>query len=267
MTRDAKNSSPQLKLKTVTVWLNAFIRRDVMKKDGTPLTFALPGGPFAGHTAVPGPLFAVGFRDCYLTDNRDFDPNLGASSRFHTEITIDFSGGRPVITKQTQKCDETVRLKADGTVLNRGVGTVRGGLRLVKEDARSVEIDVNLSATNPVAKSPPSVPAIVPTPIGPVPVPLPVPIAEPKPGDRSAPAPAIDLEGRITIDAGSGRVAFDGRVDGFPFFEMYAAPDNGGTGRPVFQIEPPAGNTPWNLVGAPNRDVAKILGKPAEITF
>src|SRR5205823_14137965 len=68
---------PTCGIRTVTVWLNAFI------PDHLPgYTFQLPANsPFAGMTAIPGPAPA-----CFLTDERTFDTGVAARSRMHSIV-------------------------------------------------------------------------------------------------------------------------------------------------------------------------------------
>ena len=61
----------------------------------------------------------------------------------------------------------------------------------------------------------------------------------------------IDYRGTITINVSARTVKFDGFLDAFPAFEMYATA-NDGAGVAMFQTPPPPGNTPWNLPGDAN---------------
>lgn len=82
-------------IRTVKVWLNAFIPQTVPGK-------SIPApGPHAGKTMLNGPIFS----ECYLTDNRSFDSNIHAPSRMHSEIEIDVAG--PTEVFQWHNCDET----------------------------------------------------------------------------------------------------------------------------------------------------------------
>ena len=65
----------------------------------------------------------------------------------------------------------------------------------------------------------------------------------------------IDYDGIVTIDLSNRKVSFEGHIDGFPAFEMYAT-SNDGSGVPIFTASIPPGDTPWDLPGEATRDIS-----------
>src|SRR5262249_454320 len=160
-------------------------------------------------------------------DNRDFSNSIGAEARIHAEITIDFTGPTPVVSSKRPKvlkCSKSERFRiSDGELLNSGVGIVKGDLvpdpSTMSAGSTKVPIKVDLAANKPVARGPILVPIA-----GPIPVPVPVPTRfDPPPPPELD--PDIDIEGTISIDVLTRTVGFTGKVDRFPFFEMYASKD------------------------------------------
>ena len=85
-----------LGIDSITVWVNAFLPRDV-----TGLTTTLPSGrPHAGKTAVVGPAY-------YVTDQRAFSNDRRAPCRMQSCITVDF-GSCPALVGQVHRCDPTI---------------------------------------------------------------------------------------------------------------------------------------------------------------
>lgn len=86
---------------SITVWLNAFLPRDIAGQ-----TTTLREGPHAGKTAMVGPAY-------YVTDQRGFSHHRRASSRMHSCLTVDFTGSTPVVA-QMHRCDPTIMCERDG---------------------------------------------------------------------------------------------------------------------------------------------------------
>jgi hypothetical protein len=242
-------------LQDVTIWINAFIHREVRDAKGGLQTITLVRGIHAGKTALPGPTPFL--PDCFLTDNRDFDDNLSAKSRIHGQIRISFVGSQPkVVDQPTPVCSPTTRIRiSDGVVLNESIGVVKGGYvpdpTTFTVGSTQVRLNVNMAANNPEARTwPPGFPSL----------------GIPRSWDIPVPNfldPDIDIEGVAIVDSVARTVEFKGKVDRFPFFEMYASTDEGKTATRVFTLAPHPGDNPWNLPGGANRDVASELGKPA----
>src|SRR5215211_2981390 len=55
------------KIRTITVWLNAFIPGHVPG-----ITYPVPAGPYAGKTMIYNPIPGG---DCFIGDQRDFSPD------------------------------------------------------------------------------------------------------------------------------------------------------------------------------------------------
>lgn len=206
---------------TVKIWINAFIPKDVPG-----ITHPAPE-QFPDQTVVDGP-FKGG--DCFFTDNRSFSPEIHASSRMHSEVEIDFLNKG--INFQWHNCSPTHAVNPDtgestctesGNTSRMNYSNLRGNTTVDPEGgiytdprANIVQIDINAAANNPCV----------------------------------AGSPDIDFFGSIVIDPDAATIEFDGMVDGFPAFEMYAAIDNGAP-IAIFQLMPPIGNAPWNLIGEP----------------
>jgi Domain of unknown function (DUF4157)/Protein of unknown function (DUF3238) len=168
-------------------------------------------GPHAGKTMLNGPIFS----QCYLTDNRGFDAAIHAPSRIHAEIEIDVSG--PSETFHWADCSETHEIHCK---TGAGVCTKKGptaGITFSKprgSAASLIEVDMVGASNNPCYSG----------------------------------SPDIDYEGTARIDVPGRTVTFDGKIDDFPAFEMYATAD-GGAGSPLFTTMPVAGKDPWDLPG------------------
>lgn len=248
-----KTAGPAKPLRTVTLWLNAFIDNDVKNGDGSAMSFKLTTGVHAGETVIPGPFNGKvpGFDDCYLTDQRSFDSTKrDASSRIHAEVTVDFSGPVPALVQILPfgATVDTVRLRVStGEVLNTGRGKARGRFVPVSgfvENSKRVTFKFNFAGNNPIAKAP----RVVLTP-------APIPLAPSKDDPPTPFDPDIDMVGTVTIDADVRTVNFRGLIDGFPFFEGYVSGD-GGPAVTIFQEKPKPGENPTSgLPGPPRRSV------------
>ena len=211
-------------IRTVKIWINAFIPRDIPR-----YTRNVPAGFHFGKTMIPGP---NPMSDCYLTDQRGFSNDLNAKSRMHSEVNVDFTGVRPTIT-QNHKCDLTTELDCeDGDVESTGTGsTSRMLFQLGPSSTPQLAIiSVKCAASNPCAPT-------------------------------SRLFGDIDYFGTLSINLAARSVKFEGKIDQFPAFEAYAG-INGGTGVTLFQESPPVGNTVMNLPGNANRPIIKTITFP-----
>ncbi|MGH2559991.1 MAG: hypothetical protein ACRDJH_13065 [Thermomicrobiales bacterium] len=210
---------------TITLWVNAFIPRDVPG-----VSQPVPAGDFAGMTMLPGP---TAINDCFLTDQRTFSADFNAPSRMHSEITIDVENGRVVGERGgTHWCSPTHEVDCeDGDVECTATARNRGRFSVFwsSRDVTLFGVYLNADGNNPCWRG----------------------------------SPDIDYEGLflIRLDASRERavVTFAGRVDAFPAFEAYAS--SGGSPRPLFQLMPPVGNTPAELFA----DAARPVGGIAEL--
>jgi hypothetical protein len=146
----------------------------------------------------------------------------------HSEVKVDVTGD-PRIIYQYHNCDWTTEIDCeDGDEECKGKGVVKGpkfnNMR-VSADKRNITINLRAAGNNPCFHG----------------------------------SPDIDYEGEVTITLNpskdSASVDFKGRVDEFPYFEMYATV-NDGAGKQIFTKEPDKGKTPGNLFGEADRAVS-----------
>ena len=208
--------NPPATISTVKVWLNAFIPGDIPG-----LTQVVPAGAHSGQSMIPGPIPLVS--DCFLTDQRDFDADIHASSRMHSECEIDVGSPLvlatpgPTISTEWHHCDASVEVDCeDGDEeCNQAADSSRmsfGNLRITS--STSFAIDLVGAANN----------------------------------GCYAGSPDIDYQGTFSVELSTGTVLFNGHIDAFPAFEAYATA-NGGAGVTLFRTLPLPGNDPWNLPG------------------
>jgi Putative peptidoglycan binding domain/Protein of unknown function (DUF3238) len=130
-------------------------------------------------------------------------------------------GPVPLEVFQWHNCDPTVEIDCeDGTVEceQRGDTSRMQFSNLRGFDGSLVQVDVVAAANNPCVTG----------------------------------SPDIDYQGTVTIDTTRRLVEFDGVIDAFPAFEMYASADNGPAAA-VFRTMPLPGKDPWNLPGDAER--------------
>ncbi len=216
---------------SVKIWLNAFIPGDIPG-----LTNIVPGsGLHADKTMIPGP---TPVNDCFLTDQRSFSANPSASSRMHSEIEIDLTVPRivsefhrcdltvPRIVSEFHRCDPTIEVDCEDGDEECNSSANTGRMKFLNFRSTSI-VAVNIvgAANNPCFTG----------------------------------SPDIDYEGtiEITIDPSTQivSVAFSGRIEPFPAFEMYATL-NGGSSMPIFRESPVPGATPRDLFRDANRPVS-----------
>jgi hypothetical protein len=161
------------------------------------------------------------FSDCFMTDQRSFDADVKASSRMHSEIEIEIGG--PSENFQFHDCSPTHEIDCEdgeeectqkGDVSKMKYSNLRGSLLTV------IKVDLKAASNNPCYSG----------------------------------SPDIDYEGTVTIKPAARIVDFEGKLDAFPAFEMYATA-NGGAGKLMFSEAPPEGNSPGDLGGPANREV------------
>jgi hypothetical protein len=176
-----------------------------------------------GKTMLRGPI--PGISDCYLTDNRGFDSDVMAVSRMCSKIEIDVTG--PTIISQMHKCDTTHEIDCeDGDAeCTKSGDTSRMSFSNLRSSSGLIQVDLKAAANNPCQSG----------------------------------SPDIDYEGTITINVGARTVEFDGKIDEFPAFEMYASINGDTVGKIIFQEMPLSGKTPWNLPGGANRAIKKSV--------
>jgi hypothetical protein len=162
---------------------------------------------------------------CWLTDNRGFDNYGYASARMTSMVAVS-----PVTmaVNQLHYCDVTVRINCgDGAISCQGYGDAS---RMTFSNPRGIsqvsfEIDLLAAESNPCP------------PLG-------------------IYAPDIDYRGTIYMDFRTRQILFQGYLDQFPAFEMYAMEYQQGSswrGVPMFNTLPPPGAGPSSLFGGANR--------------
>ncbi len=211
------------KVKTVTLWIRAFIPDKVFRSDGTESTVTVPSGPHKGKKLLPGPL-NVGW---FHTDDRGFSDAKGSTSRAHCEVLVDFAAAKVEVV--ARRCDETAMFLAiDDASPKTGVGDAS---RLVVKDVAFSSAPGGGQRSKFVLFGEANNPLL--------------------PG-----SPDIDWDIRLTVDRDASEVAVrltaEGLVDPFPAYEMYAATDASPSPKKVFNIAPEPGKDPWNLFGPPD---------------
>jgi hypothetical protein len=210
-------------IRTIRIWIKAFIPSTV---EGAQL---VPGsGEHAGKTMVANRWL---LNRSFLTDQRGFSSDIHAEARMHSEIEIDLVKGRE--TFHFHHCYDTIEVDAKtGEEKCRAQGDTNH-MRFhdfdKSPDQRRYEVRIKAGSKNPCAK------------VGPLKV-----------------SPNVDYVGTITVligdDPSMALVTFDGKIEKYPAFEMYATA-NGGEPQTIFQIdvEPNAGIS--DLPGGPERPV------------
>ena len=212
----AANGPPQ----RLRLWLNAFIPVDLEGAEG------VRAGPNAGKTMLPmpGPVDVW-----FLTDQRGFSAEPTAHSRMHSEIELALPSF--VVLREFHCCDDTVQVDKDSgeEVCREAASTehmVFEALQLAAE-ARTWTCRLHGSTKNACLK------------VGPIKV-----------------SPNLDYDAAISVMWNAAMteftVVFDGTVETYPAFEMYAALD-GGAPVTVLQASVVPGKTPINLAGPPAR--------------
>ena len=213
------------------IWISAFIPGHIAG-----YTLRVPGGLHGGKTAIPCPLIATPanpncFRLGYLTDQRGFDSNPTASARMRSIAEIQLVSPR-LIRAEHQTSGTTEINKNTGAV----TCAARANMSRCKFDKFSS--------------------SMVPYPAGDILIKLAFTAAASDPCVNLA--ADIDYLGNIEILCSPSRgvveVGFNGKVDSFPAFEMYARLN--GLTQTLFRLPPPPGNTVINLLGGASTPVA-----------
>ena len=220
------------------VWIEAFIPGSVPG-----YTFTVPQGVHSGKTAIPCPLVATPVNpNCpwvgYLTDQRSFDDSPSASVRMRSIAEIAVAPpafirhpGFEHVTSGTTELD-----KSTGAVTCvRPADMTRcsfQNFRVIPDPAAPLSGNFFIKISVVGAASDPCVNL----------------------------AADIDYMGEISVfcapRGGVVEVSFNGSIDSFPAFEMYASLN--GVTRTLFRVPPPKGNTVADLLGGTNTPVTGI---------
>jgi hypothetical protein len=216
--------NPKQTIKSIKVWLNAFIPRTLSNQ-----TKPVSTGVHLGKTMLIGP---TPRGPCFLTDQRSFSNDLEASSRMHSEIEIDLD--QRVISREFHHCHPTIEVDAEtGEVKceeSAGTEHMKFSNFEISDDARNIQVEIKGSSKNPCLKI----------------VHLKV-------------SPNLDYYGTISIQLDpahqESQITFNGKIETYPAFEMYASVNNGSP-ITVFQADVESGKTAVNLIGPPGRDIS-----------
>lgn len=207
----------------IHLWISAFIPRDIEA-----LTSGVAAGPHRGKTKIDSPIGPW----WYLTDQRGFSDDPGASARMHHAIVLRIAGPALAVSidRESPRCDPTVELEKPGgsVTCSRAAPANRFRTASLRVTGLTATFRALAEASNPCFRG----------------------------------APDIDWNLGLTFTfaagLGSVTVSVDGVVEPFPAFEMHARADDGPV-RTVFRIPPTPGATPWNLAGGPTKRVASSI--------
>jgi hypothetical protein len=218
-------------IRKIKLWIKVFI-----PNTGAEVTVVAGSGAHAGKTAVSIAWF--GSR-CFLTDQRGFSSDIHAEARMHSEIEIDLAKGKE--TYQFHHCYDTIEVACKtGEERCRGQGDTSQmqfhDIEIAPDRTRA-RLKIKAGSKNPCVR------------IGVLKV-----------------APNVDYTGAISIeisdDQRSAIVTFQGKVERYPAFEMYASA-NDGEPYTVFRVDAAPESGIRDLPGAPERPVygrAEIRG-------
>ena len=211
---------------SVAIWINAFIPREIKG-----VTTALTTGPHAGKTVIPGPVPRIS--DCFLTDQRSFSDDVSASVRMQSRIDVDLLARKHHGTPSTSGTTEVDCEDGEGEWTGRAdlSRMTSYDFRVTRDSEQETVITIKFAHA---AQDP----AFVHTP--------------------SAVVADIDYDGTLTLVRSERgcklEVSFDGHIDSFPAFEMYAAIPSMPP-QEIFHAAPPTGHTPRDLFGTANTPV------------
>ncbi len=224
---------------TLTVWINAFIPKNVPGYTVVVNASGRHSGVHTGKTAVPLPKSArlnpfnliKNFDAGYLTDQRTFSDMFPAGRmpsvrmRSLAELTFGPTQMVNVLSKQIHESTGTTEVDMEiGSQLGFKVADMSRCSWMLAEDRSSIRLIVKGQAADPLVST----------------------------------AADIDYEGTFTITEnhpikGVVTVEFSGKIDAFPAFECYARMNN--VTKTLFTAPPPPGNTVLSLPGPANRPV------------
>jgi hypothetical protein len=241
---------------TLKFWLNAFIPKSVPG-----YTKVIVTGKHMNKTWIPLPNIARSWpgnwnKDWeagYLTDQRDFDNSITASSRMHCEITVEIS----TLTMVDQK-----HWSSGTTEVNLSSGVQTGFAPADMSRCKWVQsTSAPPRGVGPAFgynSGPPSTVPLMPP--GAARFQLTAAAGDPLVGM----AADIDYDGNLSIlvDPSTNKitVSFDGTIDEFPAYDCYAMYNN--TTKTVFTNSPPPGNTVASLLGGADRSVSGSVTFP-----
>jgi len=166
----------------------------------------------------PGAGVALGY-EYFSGDGRDYSAEIHASSRLHSEVEIvDIATGEPKVSFQWHNCGESHALDAQLNV----VATERAVPRAEFGEPHYANGVVSVHYVGAAA------------------MPL-------------LPSPDVDVNGTFSVNVETGEVSFHGNVDVYPWYEVYAAVNNGAA---VTLVQAAPTGSPEGLLGGASRPVA-----------
>jgi len=250
---------------TLRFWINAFIPSYVAG-----YTINITSGANAGKSAIPlpgaarvnpGNLFKA-WNAGFLTDQRGFDSNPGASVRMRSWAEIDVAPGRfSLIDAQHETSGTTEVDTSSGATIDTAPADMSRCRWGALTDVTPVTPITAGSVRVPFGGSAPIVVGVRPTSVATFAMTLTAAAGDP----LVYTAADIDYEGTFTITLNPSAptaitLAFQGKLDAFPAFEAYA--QFNGTTKTVFVAPPPLGNTVMNLAGYANRPISGTVSFP-----
>jgi hypothetical protein len=209
---------PRPRVKFLKIWINAFIPQNI---PGQTEIMPTGGGTMLRPACVP-PL-AADIHFCFETDNRGFSSYVHASSRMHSEITIDLETGLSV--SQWHNCDCTLAFSCEQAQV---FCSARASTEMMNfptivsaQGGNDIEVFLDGSAADPC-------------------VPLASLFAR------------IRYRGSFSIDVPRRFVSFNGEISEFPAYEAYVSADNG-PAQLIFATPPLQGITACDIPAAPLR--------------
>lgn len=215
------------RIQTIKLWLKAFIPNSVES------AAVVPGsGEHGGKTMLPAP---GPIHRCFLTDQRDFDDDINAHARMHSEIEFDMLHG--AIIHQYHQCFETIEVDCDTGEERCRESAATDNMHFhnfrVSDGGNHLRVDLEGSTKNPCVE-----------------------IAALKV------SPNLDYAGTITMEMDAERravvVRFDGKIEIYPAFEMYVSV-NGEAPVTVFRAPVVPGSTVLDLAGSPARPISRFV--------
>ncbi len=210
-------------IRSIKLWIKAFIPDSYERARPVPGSGAHAGKSMISHLWLT--------HRCFLTDQRGFSSDIHAEARMHSEIEIDVAKGKE--TYQFHHCYDTIEVDGvTGEEKCRAQGDT-ANMRFydfeVSPDRARFTVKLKAGAKNPCIK------------IGALKI-----------------TPNMDYLGTITLlmlDGGSkAAVTFEGKVEKYPAFEMYAC-CNAGEPQTVFQIDVAPRASIGDLPGGPERSI------------
>jgi hypothetical protein len=205
----------------IKVWLNAFIPKDIAG-----LTVPAPSN-FPDQTLIPlVPILIDYTLFGFMTDQRSFSNNPGASYRSHNEIVLETDGNIVAV-------NSTSHLAGVTTLVDRILGTSVSLTGSIDASFLGVNTENGIFTARLISSAQPGLYAWA----------------------NLYEVPAIDVIGKMTINFNTRTASFSGLTDSFPAYEMYLS-YNDGPGIAICQKQPEPGSNPqfglsWPTIGDP----------------